>query len=226
MNDKYLKPIFVIIIIIGLLAVGIVAVRAQEGQPQADQTVYIPVINNGGHIISGRVLNPQNVPVSGVTIQTDHGQTVVTDENGEYSLYRLSEGNYTLTPSMGGIVFSPSSSSVVVPPDLVSLNFTADVVCSNSLLNGGFESNSDWYFPVTEYTAAYSTAEAHSGSRSARTGITNPADNRYSYSSTRQCVSIPSGITSASLTFWVKSFSGGANGLSIPSRPEIGMPFE
>ena len=225
MNDKFLKPIFVIGIIIGLLAVGIVAVRAQEGQTQADQIVYIPVINNGGHQISGRVLSPQNVPIPGVTIQTDHGQTVVTNENGEYSIYRLSEGTYTLTPAMGGIIFSPPSSSVVVPPDLVSLNFTADVICSEALLNGGFESNSDWDFPITEYTAAYSTAEAHSGSRSARTGITNPADNRYSYSSTRQCVSIPSGITSASLTFWIKSFSGGANGLSIPNTPEIGSPL-
>ena len=225
MNDKYSKPIIGIVIIVMLLAVGIIAVQAQEGQPQADQTIFIPVVNNGGHKISGRVLNPQNVPLSGVTIQTNHGQSVVTDKNGAYSFYRLSEGNYTLEPSMGGIIFSPPSSSVVVPPDLVSLNFTADVVCSDLLQNGGFESNSDWDFPITEYSAAYSNAEAHSGSRSARTGITNPADNRYSYSSTRQCVSIPSGITSAYLTFWIKSFSGGANGLSLPSEPEVGSPL-
>jgi len=225
MYAKYSKPVFVIGIITILLAVGIIAVQAQEGQPQAGQKVFIPVINNGGLKISGRVLNPQNVPISGVTIQTNHGQSVVTDENGAYSFYRLSEGNYTLEPSMGGIIFSPPSSSVIVPPDLVSLNFTADVVCSNTLLNGGFESNSDWDFPITEYSAAYSTAEAHSGSRSARTGITNPADNRYSYSSTRQCVSIPSGTTSAVLTFWIKSFSAGANGLSLPSKPEVGSPF-
>jgi hypothetical protein len=225
MNDKYIKPILGIFIIIIFLAVGIIAVQAQEGQPQAGHTIFIPVVNNGGHKISGRVVNPQNVPLSGVTIQTSQGQSVVTDQNGDYSFYRLSEGTYTLTPSMGGIIFSPPSSSVVVPPDLVALNFTADMVCPNSLRNGGFESNSDWDFPITEYSAAYSSAEAHSGSRSARTGITNPADNRYSYSSTRQCVSIPSGTTSAYLTFWIKSFSGGANGLSLPSKPGIGSPL-
>jgi hypothetical protein len=226
MKNKYIKTFIGLGFIVLLLAVGIIAVRAQESQTQADQSIFIPVVNNkSGHIISGRVLSPQNVPISGVTIQTNKGQSVVTDPNGDYSLDGLDEGTYTLTPSLGGTIFSPPSSAVVVPPDVVKLNFTADVACSEALVNGGFEGNSGWEFPVTEYTAGYSTAEAHSGSHSARTGITNPADNRYSYSSARQKVSIPSNTTSAYLTFWIKSFGGGTGMLSLPSKPTVGLPL-
>ena len=226
MNNKYKQPFIGLIFIVLLLVVGIIVVRAQEGQPQAGNNVFIPITFNGtGHSIAGRVLDAQNLPISGVKIQTDHGQSAITDQNGDYLLDGLAEGSYNLTPSLGGAVFSPPSSAVVVPPDVVKLNFTANVACSEAIVNGGFESTSGWEFPVTEYTAGYSTAQAHGGSRSARTGITNPADNRYSYSSTRQIVSIPSNTTSAYLTFWLKSFSAGANGLALPSKPTVGSPW-
>ena len=89
-------------------------------------------------------------PIGGVTIRTDHGEVTVTNQNGDYSLNGLVEGNYTLTPSMGGTAFSPASSSVVVPPDVQMLNFTAQVNCSEAIINGGFEDNSGWELPVTE----------------------------------------------------------------------------
>jgi len=224
MNNKYLKIFIGFGCVILLLTAGIIAVQAQDNQPWAGESIYIPVVYSGppGHEISGRVVSPQNVPISGVKIQTNLGQSALTDQNGNYALDGLAEGTYTLTPSLSGIVFSPSSSAVVVPPDVVLLNFTADVSCGEALVNGGFESNSNWEFPVTEYPAGYDTSQAHSGSRSARTGITNPADNRYSYSSTRQKVSIPSGTSSAYLYFWVKSFGTGTVGLSLPDKPKIG----
>jgi hypothetical protein len=227
MNHKYINTVISLSLVILLLAVGIIAVRAQEGQTQAGQSVFIPVVYSrpAEHIISGRVLSPQNVPISGVRIQTNQGQSVVTDPNGDYSLEGLNEGTYTLTPSLGETLFSPPSTSVVVPPDVVKLNFTADVVCSEALVNGGFESNSGWEFPITPYPAGYSTAEAHTGSYSARTGITNPADNIYSYSSTRQKVSIPTNTTSAYLKFWIKPYSGSTGVLSLPIKPTIGALF-
>jgi hypothetical protein len=227
MDNKVLKPIIGGCLVVLLMVVGIIAVQAQEGQPGAGNQVFIPITFNGtGHTIAGRVLNAQNDPIPGVKIQTDHGQSTITDQNGDYSLERLGEGTYLLTPSLGGTEFSPPSSSVVVPPDVIKLNFTANVVCSEAIVNGGFESNSSWEFPVTEYPAGYSTDQAHAGSRSARTGITNPGDNRYSYSSTRQLVSIPSNASSALLTFWLKSYSAGMNGLALPKKPEIGMPAD
>jgi hypothetical protein len=228
MKKNLYQFIFILLSMILLLAYGFLVVKAQDAQPKADKTVFIPLLYNGpisGQSIAGRVLNPQNVPISGVTIRTDRGQVAVTNQNGDYSLAGLQGGNYTLTPSLGGTVFSPAASNVVVPPDVAKLNFTAEVNCSEGLINGGFEDNSGWDIPITEYTAGYSSAEAHSGSRSMRTGIVNPADNIFSYSSARQKVTIPTGTTSAYLTFWIKPFSGEVNGLALPAKPAIGSPL-
>jgi hypothetical protein len=219
---RYVNILLSLLLILG---VGYSAVSAQDGTPQADKKVFIPLLYNGplgGQSITGRVLNAQNVPLSGVTIKLNNGQQSVTDQNGNYVLSGLDEGTYVLTPSQGGTKFSPVSSSVIVPPNVEKLNFTAEVNCSQYIINGGFEDNSGWEFPITEYTAGYTTSEAHSGSRSARTGIVNPADNRYSYSSTRQKVTIPSGTTSAYLTFWIKPYSEQVKSLALPEKPAVG----
>ncbi len=229
MSKKLFDMGYALVSLILLLAFGFVVAKAQEGQTQAGQTVFIPVVNNyqtSGHTIAGRVVNPQNVPIPGVTIQTDHGQSVITNQNGDYSLSGLNGGTYTLTPSQGATVFSPASSAVVVPPNVILLNFTAEVACSEAIINGGFEGASGWDIPITEYPAGYSTAEAHSGSQSMRTGIVNLANNKFSYSSARQKVTIPSGTTSAYLTFWIKPFSGGLGGLSLANIPAFGLPVD
>lgn len=44
-------------------------------------------------------------------------------------------------------------------------------VCTERLRNGGFETDDGWSLPVTAYRAAYTTAQQHSGNRSARAGI-------------------------------------------------------
>jgi hypothetical protein len=229
MNVKHLKTGFASGFIIFCLAVGIIAVRAQEGQPTAGYTVFIPGVfkdDPQGHIISGRVLSPGNVPIAGVTIRTDQGQAVITDLNGDYSLSGLGEGVYTLTPSQGGTTFSPASSAVVVPPDVNKLNFTAQVECAEVIANGGFEGDTGWELPVTPYRAGYSTAQVHTGTRSMRTGIYDPGDNIYSYSSARQQVIIPAGTTNAYLNFWIKPYSGEVKGNSLPVRPKLGLPLD
>ncbi|NJD60890.1 MAG: carboxypeptidase regulatory-like domain-containing protein [Anaerolineae bacterium] len=227
---KNLRKIgYIFLILMFLSGIGIVVARAQDGVLLADAVVYLPMLfkePQGGQSISGRVLSPQSVPLPGVTIRTDHGQSVVTDLEGDYVIDGLNDGSYVLTPSQGGTVFSPSSSSVIVPPNVEKLNFTAQVSCSQVVINSGFEDNSGWEFPVTAYTAGYTTSEKHSGSRSARTGIVNPADNIYSYSSTRQKVSIPSGSTSAYLTFWIKPYSGQVMGQALPHKPDAGASVD
>jgi hypothetical protein len=155
MYKKLFETGYALLSLILLLAFGFMVARAQQGQTQSGQTIFIPIIYNNptaGHIITGRVVNPQNVPISGVTIRTDQGKTAQTDQNGDYSLNGLNDGIYTLTPSLGGIVFSPASSAVVVPPDVNKLNFTADVVCSEAIINGGFEGNTGWDIPITKHT--------------------------------------------------------------------------
>lgn len=99
-------------------------------------------------------------------------------------------------------------------------------MCTDAIINGGFEGTSGWDLPVTEYPAAYSTTHSHTGTRSMRTGIYDPTYNRYSYSSARQQVVIPSGTTSAYLTFWIKPFSDEAKAQALPPRPSVGSSIE
>lgn len=94
---------------------------------------------------------------------------------------------------------------------------------SNELIvNGGFETNEAWVFPVTTMTAAYSTYQKHSGARSARTGATGPT-NVVSYSSTRQAVSIPADAAQADLTFWLWQFTTESPAKPVAKPPEAGL---
>jgi hypothetical protein len=105
--------------------------------------------------------------------------------------------------------------------------------CADVVSNGGFEANAAWTFPITGSTAGYTSAQAFSGSRSARFGLlpgmaaaaTQPDGPARietnllgeagalgaTYSSGYQTISIPSDATSATLHFWYKP---GADGTS------------
>lgn len=104
---------------------------------------------------------------------------------------------------------------------LIRKNATAVPACEEEIINGGFEADAAWERPVTAYRAAYSTAQAHAGSRSMRVGIVDAGDNTYSYSSARQLVSIPADADSATLRFWLYSLSGETSTdiLAVPDRP-------
>jgi hypothetical protein len=80
---------------------------------------------------------------------------------------------------------------------------TPSIGCYEALSNRSFESNTAWIIPATEYSAGYSTSQAHTGSRSMRSGIYIAAHNVYSYSDFRQKVTIPSNATSADLMVWI-----------------------
>ena len=225
MNRKVIETSGVLLSIILLVAYGIMVVNAQESQTQAGYTVFLPGVFKfpaQGHSIAGLVVNQQNIPMSGVTIRTDQGQFTTTDQNGAYSLTGLKDGKYIVTPVFGNAVFSPASVDVVLPPDVSQLNFTIQVSCAQAIVNGGFEVDSSWDIPQTAYPAGYTTTEAHSGSQSMRTGIISLANNTSSYSSARQKVSLPSGTSSAYLTFWIKPFSGSVQGLALPQEPVEG----
>ena len=72
--------------------------------------------------------------------------------------------------------------------------------CVNYLANSGFEYNTGWNVPYTEYPAAYSTDYAASGVRSMRTGVPMwTYYDYYSYSDAWQTVYIPWNITRATL---------------------------
>jgi hypothetical protein len=115
----------------------------------------------------------------------------------------------TLTPSI-----TPTPSTTLTPSitPTPSTTYTASVTpsatptltpgaCSELVANGGCESNAAWYFPTTAYTAGYSAAQAHGGTRSVRTGIETgyPV---YSYSAASQAIDIPVDAKQINLSFW------------------------
>ena len=80
---------------------------------------------------------------------------------------------------------------------------TPPVGCYEALSNRSFENNTAWIIPATKYSAGYSTYQAHTGSRSMRSGIYHASHNVFSYSDFRQKVTIPSNSTSAELKVWI-----------------------
>ena len=109
--------------------------------------------------------------------------------------------SYTPTPTQSR---TPTSTPTRTP----TRTPTPPTACSNAIQNGGFETTSAWELPATEYTAGYSTARVRSGSWAMRTGIVNSADNRYSYSSARQLVTIPYNAYHADLKLYLYPISG------------------
>jgi hypothetical protein len=114
----------------------------------------------------------------------------------------------TTTPTLAN---TPTSTGTITIPTVTATSTrtpTATISpCTDYIVNGGFEKTTGWYIPLTEYSAAYSTAKVHSGSWSMRTGITNTYDERYSYSEAQQTVYIPSDADSATLGFWIYPIS-------------------
>lgn len=195
-----------------------------------------------GYTISGVVTGPYGLPLAGAVVSDpSKGYSTLTNLSGAYTLSGLPAGAYNLAAYKEGYFCTASFSSPVnVPPSATARNFTCYVMptCSDLVVNGSFEARTAWEIPITEYTAGYSTARAYTGTSSMRTGITNPYDNRYSYSSARQLVTIPADAVSAVLRFFrfpistslVMGQSPGAEGLrsvtGLPSLRLLGSPFE
>jgi PKD repeat protein len=135
-----------------------------------------------------------------------------------------SAGNYTVSLT----VENPcSDDEETLPVEVTEMELYLPIIllnhppCYEAVTNGGFELDTGWTIPATAYLAAYSTAEAHSGSRSMRVGIEESADNVYSYSSARQTVTIPADAASATLRFYTFPFSGetwAAGAFAFPPR--------
>lgn len=117
---------------------------------------------------------------------------------------------------------TPTRTATLPPTQTLTATATR-VGCYEEIENTGFENDAGWEIPVTAWSAGYSRARAHSGLRSMRTGITNPEDNRYSFSDAYQVVTIPSRADSAILRLWLFPASGEAlTNLILPEQ----MPGE
>jgi hypothetical protein len=113
---------------------------------------------------------------------------------------------------------------------------TAAWSCSERVSNGGFETDAGWTFALTASQAGYTTAQAHSGARSARLGVTpstaagsravggekrgeqernllgEAAPAGASYSTAYQTIAIPAAADSVTLSFWHQPGSQGTAG--------------
>jgi hypothetical protein len=184
--------------------------------------VFLPLLLRSAqtYTVSGQVVDEMANPVAGALITGGNGQSAFSTNDGAYHL-QLPEGETALSPSKNGYVFSPAMVDVEVSGNLSGQNFTALTACANVVSNTGFENDAWWGFPASDWPASYSISLAHSGARSARTGIQNPADNRYSYSSVRSpLISIPSSSSSATLRLWVFPLSGEPSSAPLPEQPQ------
>ncbi|GAB4556577.1 MAG: hypothetical protein Kow0047_00170 [Anaerolineae bacterium] len=111
-----------------------------------------------------------------------------------------------------------------VPPSRLSaLGIAAAASCQELVTNGGFELSTGWTMPTTPAPATYTTATAHSGSRSVRLGLTPPTTGEpavasfshanllgevapagAAYSTAYQMITIPSDADQVLLTYWYK----------------------
>ena len=142
-------------------------------------------------------------------------------------------GTPTRTPTIT-LTRTPTRTPTITPTRTVTPTPTITNTpgpCPNLLVNSNFESTTGWFIPITEYSAAYSMAQYHSPWHSMRTGITNPLDNRYSYSDFSQTVSLPLNDDTYTLGMWLYPLSGevlsGGTLASdqLPDSTPSGRPF-
>lgn len=99
----------------------------------------------------------------------------------------------------------------------------SDDSCGNLIQNNGFESGDSWQINNNEYPAGYASNPVYAGGRSMQVGISNVAENQYSYSSVEQTVSIPSNVSSARLSYQIYSISTGTSRVRDVPMPEFDL---
>jgi hypothetical protein len=204
--------------------------------------------NTDGFSVAGSLVNgsvrifggggPTYTPTP-TTTPTPTGTTTVLPPTSTPTPTATGTNTHTPTPTSTGTLatFTPTATSSLPQYNkkaFLPMMYTSEqeVVCSNIILNGGFEETAVWELPATEYTANYSSATQHSGLRSMRTGILVSTDNRLAYSSARQTVEILPYVTSVKLTYWFYAASydmaiGAEAPLDeLPPMPRAGLPFD
>lgn len=107
----------------------------------------------------------------------------------------------TPTPTKGSS--SSPKPNPTSPPPAPTATLAGSISCGELLSNGGFESQTAWQINLNEYVAGYSTTQAYAGNHSMRIGIVDGIDNRFSYSSVEQAVTIPADALSVKLEYWI-----------------------
>jgi photosystem II stability/assembly factor-like uncharacterized protein len=136
------------------------------------------------------------------------GQLVAGDHRSLYRTFNDGDTWIDLGPAPGNPdIFGLTVTSTATEGIVVHVATSGGVQhyslgnCEERLANRGFEGTGAWRLHTTAYPAAYTTARAHSGVHSLRTGIAEGTDVE-SYSSAAQTVTIPADLVSATLSLW------------------------
>ena len=87
----------------------------------------VNVICLNGQCVSGSVVDSKGQPVTGVTINSNSGDTTITSGQGEYVLQNLPEGVNEIIPNLDGRTFSPPSQMInIYDSNLTGYDFVLD----------------------------------------------------------------------------------------------------
>jgi PKD repeat protein len=172
----------------------------EEGIPKQPSDLRATVIS-GSEIRLDWQDNSDNE--TGFTIYDGIGYTDIPSNTTAYTDTGLAPGSYHCY-----LVRAFNEHGAPDWKDVTGWACATTLECSEGITNGGFEDDSGWVIPGTEYPAAYTTVITRTGVRSMRAGIVKSADNIWSYSSFRQTVTIPSSAVGATVRFWLYRISG------------------
>ncbi len=169
--------------------------------------IYIsPPIPDGQGKVSGRVVDEDGKPMSGVTITTDPAsKSTVTDADGVYRLVPIASDLYTVKAAKGGYLPGESTGDLRFTKDADSVNF----VLRDSLPTKGL---------IARYALDGNAVDAVAGNNGQISGATGMADRfgvvggALSFNGTDASVTIPSTTatnlggpgSSFTISFWVK----------------------
>lgn len=78
-----------------------------------------------GYTIAGRIIDWEDNPVSGVTVQAGLAHSAVTDSDGGFVIDELNAGTYTVSAQHNSFNFLPRTQEVTVPPSSSQVDFLA-----------------------------------------------------------------------------------------------------
>ncbi len=193
--------------------------QVRSGNLQANVPKYYVVFAAAGQqlrlLLTSTPAGSANFAINGVSDGVVYKQ--LTDPSRETTITAPTSQDYLIT------VFSSVNASYQLevtiptplpptfqPPTLTPLPTLPSGCTTNTIQNGGFETDGFWIFGDTQVQPVYSSIVVHSGLRSARLGI-DPSmgasfQNVKSFSSVRQPFQIPIEASIAQLRWW--SYNG------------------
>jgi hypothetical protein len=181
----YLTGIFVLIMSLTTPALALTKSGVvQDGTPgpawpDGQPAIFLPLVRNfsPSFTISGQIKDAEDLPLAGVVIAGNKGQTVTTDVSGVYRM-PVVEGEQKIAASKSGYDFEPAIAELNIDKEMNNLNFTAikadataPTGCQNLLLNSDFEGAAGWTISPAKNPSILTTQYYWSLSHSMLSGV-------------------------------------------------------